>query len=226
MSIPGVRRDVELRFGEIALFLNFLRELSKAPTQASTYFPSGKQSSPVFKACTFLLLYNVVESCVRSAFGDVYDEIESGSLTFNLAIESVQEVWLKQQLDVPTDSANHQTYVSLATRIAGHISAGDALRLDSRKLPISGNLDSEAVRLLCRKHGVPLKVSKWAKGGAELSTIKDQRNALAHGVKSFSECGRDYSVKDLQRISRQTRHFLEGFLKSVEKYSDKKSFKK
>jgi hypothetical protein len=211
----SVQSEADRRFSEVGIFIKFLKELDRAPRLTGERFPSARQSSSVLKACTFLLLYNVVESCVRSALGQTYEDIVSDGLIYGESTQKIQELWLKQQLDVATDSANHQTYISLATKIAGSVSGQEIIKLDSRKLPISGNLDSDVVRILCAKHGVNLKVAKWAKGGVEMSTIKDQRNALAHGLKSFSECGRDYAVKDLERIYKQTQHFLNGFVKSV-----------
>lgn len=221
--MQDVQAEVDRRFTEIGLFIKFLRELDRAP---SSSLPTAKASALVFKACTFLLLYNVVESCVRSAFGNTYDEIAGDSLAYDGVTEKIQSLWLRQQLNVPTDSANHQTYIDLAAKVAQSASQGDVIRLESRKLPVSGNLDSEAVRLVCAKHGIRLKVSKWAKGGVELTTVKDQRNALAHGHKSFSECGRDFAVRDLERIAKQTRHFLNGFMKSVSEYNQRHRYRK
>ncbi|WP_159017479.1 MAE_28990/MAE_18760 family HEPN-like nuclease [Cognatiluteimonas profundi] len=221
----SVQSDADRRFAEVGLFIKFLKELDKAPRKTGERFPSARPSSPILKACTFLLLYNVIESCVRSALGQTYEEILNDGMRYTATTQKIRDLWLKQQLDVSADSANHQTYITLATKVAGAISDGDVIRLDSRKLPISGNLDSDAVRVLCAKHGVNLKVAKWAKGGVEMTTIKDQRNALAHGLKSFSECGRDYAVKDLERIYKQTQHFLNGFVRSVGKFNAEHRYK-
>jgi hypothetical protein len=42
-------------------------------------------------------------------------------------------------------------------------------------------------------------------------------NALAYGNTSFSDCGQQYPVTDLQRIKRPAVIFVRGVLKSLEK---------
>lgn len=221
-----VQQDAERRFAEIELFLGFLKALERLSRADPEALPTAKSSATTLKACTFLLLYNVIESCVRSAIGQAYAEIESDGLIFGDSTEEIKGIWLRQQLEVPTDSANHGTYLGRAIELAEQISSRRVLVLESRKLPISGNLDGDTIRKLCAKHGVTLRVTKWAKGGAELSTIKDQRNALAHGHKSFSECGRDYAVKDLERIFKQSKHFMRGFVRSVTSFNSSRGFRR
>lgn len=220
-----VATDVEDRLAQVGAFLEFVQHLENPrKRKAFESVNGGALPTQTLKACAFLLLYNVVESCVRASFGDAYSELQTQGGTYGTASERFRGLWIKQQLDVPTDSANHQTYLDATTAVAISISTAEVLSLDSRKLPISGNLDADAIRLLCARHGVQLKVPKWAKGGVELSTVKDQRNALAHGNKSFLECGRDYTIKDLTRISKQTSHFLRGFIRSMRKFISKKGF--
>lgn len=222
----AVERDMASRLSEIEIYLRFIRELERSPIKTTQKFPSAKQSVTILKASSFLLLYNAVESCVRSAFAQTYSEIGGDGLVFPNSSDHVKKIWLKQQMAVSADSANHQTYLNEATKIARLIADGAVLDLDSRKLPVSGNLDGDQIRELCGKHGINLVVSKWAKGGAELATIKAQRNALAHGHKSFAECGRDYAVKDLERIFKQTKHFLSGFVKSISRFNGKHGYRK
>lgn len=224
--MPEFEVETESRFGEVELFLSFLRELERNARLSKTQSTATSQAAPVLKACTFLLLYNVVESTVRAAFGRTYEQISTDGITFLTSTTKIQELWLKQQLDVPTDTAIHQTYVNQATKIAMAVSRSDVFELESRKLPISGNLDAEKIRDLCRRHGFELKVSKFAKGGQELDTIKAQRNALSHGHKTFSECGREYATKDLQRIFLQARHFLRGFSRSVRSFNDADGYRR
>lgn len=222
----AVSADVSGRLGEISAFLAFVKQVQKSGRLSSSGFGGLSSSVPVLKACTFLLLYNVVESCVRASLAHTYGEMHAANTDFASATDSIQKLWLRQELAVPTDSANHQTYVDATVRIAGMVSTSTLIELDARRLPISGNLNAESIRQLCRKHGIQLSVSKWAKGGVELETVKQQRNALAHGDKSFSECGRDYGVDDLGRIFRQTSHFLNGFQKSVARFNSKGGYKR
>lgn len=215
-----VVRDLEGRLTEVEVFLSFLKQLERSPRSASTGIASTNAVSSTLKACAFLLIYNVVESCVRSSFAESYAKALDEGLGFAESTDKFRDVWLRQQLDVPTNSAIHQTYLNEASRIAIAASVGTPLELSARKLPVSGNLTADKIRALCSKHGVRLVVSRWAKGGIELDTVKEQRNALSHGHKSFAECGRDYTAKDLERIFKQTRHYMRGFVRSVASFNE------
>ena len=63
-----------------------------------------------------------------------------------------------------------------------------------------------------------------AKGGVELGTVKEQRNALGHGNVTFTECGRQYAVSDLERIKRQTVVFVRSILKNVKRYLEEDAY--
>ena len=58
-----------------------------------------------------------------------------------------------------------------------------------------------------------------------LETVKDRRNDLAHGTLSFAECGRDYSIEDLNDIKAETVLFLKGLLQGMKQYYDEKQYK-
>jgi hypothetical protein len=54
--------------------------------------------------------------------------------------------------------------------------------------------------------------------------VKTQRNDLAHGSISFSECGRQYTVDELERIKRQVVVFMRSILRSIGAYIRKQSY--
>lgn len=218
--------DVRLR--EVEQFIKFVRRLQQRNTAARLGLrQSQDEFLPMLKACVFLLLYNAIESCVRSAFAEVYQQIKSSNTTYNNSTVPIQTIWLTQQLDakISIASANRDTYLTAVSIIAGRIAASEAIELSSRDLPISGNLNADHIRNLCKKHGVELKTPRWAKGGVELDTIKTKRNALAHGHISFVECGREYDLNDLDRMHKQTKHFMQGLLKSLSKYANTGKYK-
>lgn len=212
---------LQSRLVEIDLFLQFIGRIQRRRSAFRDY-AEAVSSLPVLKACAILMLYNLMESCVRTAFSEIYESVSAESLKFSGVSEELRGLWLQQKMDgaVVPESANRDTYLEALRLVAQSISVQETILIDSRSLPVSGNLDADRIRKLCAKHGVILKVPKWAKGGWQLATIKDQRNALSHGHKSFSECGREYEVDDLKRITKQTVHFLKGMLNSLQRYQD------
>ena len=218
----------EARLTEVEQFIKFVRHMQKSKFIGSPELIKGDQQFvPMLKACVFILLYNVIESCVRSSFSAIYDDIKLGNTKFDGTTPELRKIWLIQQLDahIAVTSANRDSYINAVSTIASHIASSAVLEFNPRALPISGNLDAQKIRELCNRHGVNLTVSRWAKGGIELDTIKTKRNALAHGHISFVECGREYGLDDLERMHKQTKHFLRGFLTSLSTYTKSLGFK-
>jgi hypothetical protein len=101
---------------------------------------------------------------------------------------------------------------------------GEIIELNREALPVSGNLDADEIRKVCNGHGIGFLPDSICKGGARLNDVKTKRNLLAHGTLSFSECGREYSLKDLMDIKEQTYGFLTGLLDGMQKYYDEDGY--
>lgn len=209
----------DVRMAEVRVLIKLIAQIQARNTSHNRLAAVLPDCLPILKACVFLMTYNVVESVVRTAFGEMFDQIRQDNQPFAMSTLEIQKAWLTQRFsDVPSESANRDTYLNLALSISQAIATSGPLELSARHLPISGNLDADRIRHLFERHGIPLKVNRWSQGGAVLELVKDQRNALAHGHKSFVECGRDYDLEDLRRILGRTAHFVGGLIKSVERY--------
>lgn len=229
--MQNVIDDFNERVNEVEQFLKVLERLEKPEVvlfdkttrREKRVFQEG--SLKVMKATVFLLIYNVVESSIRSAFGHLYDEIAVASMTGTDLRAELRKIWIKQQFQgLDDDSASVRTFRDLTERLVEEIADGNTVNLEGRLLPVSGNLDADSIRQVCRKHGVVVAVHKNAAGGVEMKTVKDQRNSLAHGSSSFSDCGKQYTVTDLKRINNQAVIFVRGILRNVKRYTDKKLY--
>lgn len=79
--------------------------------------------------------------------------------------------------------------------------------------------------MISQDYGFSAKnISKGAKGGKDLLTIKTNRNDLAHGTKSFSEIGRNYTVTELQEMKEAAFAYLDSILKNIESYIQKQEY--
>jgi hypothetical protein len=185
----------------------------------------GEGSLKVMKATVFLLIYNVVESSVRSAFGYLYDQIEAEAKSCSELSEELRQVWIRQQfLMMDEGSASPKNYRELVERIASDILTESTVQLSKDRLPVAGNLNSAQIRRVCQTHGVSAKAHHRASGGVELETVKSQRNALAHGDTSFSTCGEQYTVSDLKRIKQQAVVFVRSILRNVRRFVQDKRY--
>src|SRR5262249_24808444 len=76
------------------------------------------------------------------------------------------------------------------------------------------NVDGRRIREVADSYGF----RRPAKNSDKLLTVKTNRNDLAHGNKSFAEVGRNYDVKELEKIRTEVVTFLEELLANVADY--------
>lgn len=185
----------------------------------------GQGSFKVMKATVFLMIYNLVESSIRSGFRSLYEQMHSEGKTVSELRVELRKLWIGGKYQrVAKKSATLQSFEEAATEIVEIVLSQSVAELRHESLPISGNLDADKIRDLCQKHGVVIQLHRQAFGGSELVTVKRQRNALGHGESSFESCGQQYSVSDLVRIKKQAVVFVRGVLKSLAKYINEEQY--
>jgi hypothetical protein len=175
----------------------------------------------VMKASVFLVAYNLIESTVRTAFESIYARIETDQLSYSSLRSEIRELWIDQQVRGGIDaySASPRNYHEKFISLMEFVNQGSTLALSGKHLPVSGNLDAKQIRKVCEKHGLPHNTPASLRGGQDLAIVRDQRNNLAHGKITFSECGRQYTVRDLKRIASQCERYVRYILRSTEKYA-------
>jgi hypothetical protein len=179
----------------------------------------------VMKSTCFLLLYNLIESTIRESFSFLYEKINSEASSIENYSESLRKLWLNQHFKkIDPVSSNQSTYRGLISNLIGKILNFEEFNMDAESLPISGNIDAKKIRELFRKHNIKLNVHRQALGGGELITVKEKRNALAHGNISFSECGREYTVEDLVGIKKRTVIYLRSTLRDMKKFTERREY--
>lgn len=228
----AVVADFEQRVSEVNKYLRLLKAIDRqdatihSPSKASyKSIPIEDDWRKVSKATVYLLIYNLVEAAIRSAFGELYDKLLSEEKTFESVCCQIQNIWiLSEHKKLTRETASPENYREAAARMVLSVLNKEVVRLESSRLPVSGNLDADSIRKICHDHGVEVKVHRSAKGGVDLGTVKDQRNALAHGNRSFTEVGRDVTVEDLIRTAKQTETFVRSILKNITDYMDKQQY--
>lgn len=231
--MDAVLADFEQRALEVRSYLRLLKEMERPGSQLhNPSKPSHRTMAiqdewrKVSKATAYLLIYNFVESSVRSAFGRLYQTIEGDGCTLRGLSKKLFDLWIDQRhRSITRETASPKNYKETAVAMVQAVLEDQVAKLLSAHLPVSGNLDADAIRDLCHCHGVSVSVPASTKGGRDLGVVKEQRNALAHGNRSFSECGRDVTAADLERIARQTEVFVRAILRNVKSVIDHKSFR-
>lgn len=224
--MQAVVADFEQRVTEVSEYLRMLKALDRPDAVIRSQSKASYKATPVeddwrtvSKATVYLLIYNLVEAAIRSAFGELYETIAREGRSLQSVSTEIRDTWIvSEHRKLTRETASPEKYRESAARMVLAALDQTVVRLEASRLPVSGNLDADNIRQVCRNHGVGVGVHRAARGGIDLEIVKRQRNALAHGNRSFSEVGREVTVDDLVRTARQAEIFVRGILKNVEKH--------
>ena len=89
-------------------------------------------------------------------------------------------------------------------------------------LGISGNLNAKKIKEICDRHRIRYRLETR---GESLERVKLERNNLAHGDVSFSDCARNLSLGDLETIKDEVFLFIDGILRGMKDYYDGKQYR-
>lgn len=215
----SVQLDFRTRSKEIEGYFNFVLRLAKqevalqANSGATSYSSQEHEELlKTFKATCYLLLYNLVESTMRNAIEAIFDELQAKRASYDDCRDELKREILKnfkkrdmeellpRLLSLARDVV-HETFEQTET--------------------FAGNLDARSIRLTARRFGFaePAGNKFWM-----LQTVKDARNDLAHGVKSFADVGRNSTPSDLELARAQTVEILTKTLENIDAYLRQKEY--
>ncbi|MCH9019675.1 MAG: hypothetical protein IIA73_04845 [Proteobacteria bacterium] len=230
--MEGVKAAFNDKVDEVERYFLFLQStLEKevhllVPSNGSDKtFRVDEELKKILKANTFLILYNLVESTVRTAIEEIFERLRHDQRSYQHIREELKQLWIRDGLKgVERSGGSPHKYRVVAKSLVENAIRNNTVNFDVDNLPISGNIDANEIRNLAKKFGFSEKTHWRAKGGETLLTVKDRRNRLAHGNISFGECGRDFDGKELMRIKSEVIIYLRSFIRNVEKYLAKKQY--
>lgn len=172
------------------------------------------------RSTTYLLLYNLIESTVYNSVVSIFDKIKDNGLRYFDMIEDVQKYWLNN-LYKHDDKKKKETIIDTIMDIAIQI-FNDTITLASNEISYGGSLDAQTIFATAKSMRIDIgnihKIYDKNKHGQTLVDIKQKRNWLAHGEKSFIEVGSSSSFTQLQEAKDYVFAFLNEFISSVETY--------
>lgn len=214
------------RIGEIDLYFKAISQLYE--TQAifeEKYDFHSDDFLKMLKANALLMIYNLVESSIMGGILEIYDQMKVSGHTYNDVRKEIRDIWFAFKFNQVYDkTAHYNSYREKALEIINGILNSEIIELSRKSIDISGNLNAEKIRQLCKDHGITYSVDPSCRGGAVLEVVKDKRNNLAHGTISFVECGREYSIEALISIKDETITFLNCILNGMKDYYDEKLY--
>jgi hypothetical protein len=206
-------RVFQERKEEIDLYFEFLEDLMVK--NATLSFPNNTKKNldlalpRILRANGFLLIYNVVESCISLGIEAIYLDIISKGIDYHSITLNIQrEIIGNVKQNISTNS-----FIDTVKDISI-----DIISQHPKKM-FSGNVDAQKIRDIANRYGFSYTTNaRVTKNGANLVTIKNRRNALAHGHISFQECGKEYPIQQLIEIKDEVLQYLKEILHNIEQY--------
>lgn len=95
----------------------------------------------------------------------------------------------------------------------------------NREELFSGNIDSKLIRETAKKYGFSSQTNyENTTNGEDLYLVKNNRNDLAHGIKSFAEVGNQKGADELIEIKNKVVQYLKEILTNIQVYIDNQEY--
>ena len=216
----NAKNEYNKRLSEIDIYFDTLQFLDKGDCKVVCTDILGQQTekdmdvnlSTILKANGFLLLYNLVEATIRNSINAIFVSVHSQNITFKHLTDNLRKLWIKQEIK----NIQHEDIFVLSKKILEN----ELLQFKAECINIGGNIDAQKIRDIAKQFGY-----QESKNGRDLVTIKEKRNKLAHGEYTFSEVGKDYTVRELIDFKNNTKKYLDDVLSNVEQYVNNAGFK-
>ncbi|MCD4670354.1 MAG: hypothetical protein K8S14_07905 [Actinomycetia bacterium] len=216
-----IKRDFNKRKNEINTYFIFLENLLIYDTVSWNGNSQEKILSElrsIMKSNIFLMLYNLTESSISAAIEQIHISIKRDK---NISFDNVNE-GIKIKLI---------RYLKNKKKVKKFIDEIDEISIDiisscfDKKGVFSGNAGRREINDLAKQYGFSINSDyKKTKHGKKLDKVKDHRNALAHGVFSFREIGKEYTLTDIREFKDETIAYLEQIIENIEIYINKKAY--
>jgi hypothetical protein len=222
--------EYEARVAEIDLYFTFLADVLER--DAELYYPRARKTKraiinddlvKILKANACLLLYNLVESSIRNGLSRIYDSIKNDKVNYETLRRELRELWVHDEFK-PDPMRLPENNAKRALEMLDLVVESKYIQFNPKLLPISGNLDADRVRELSTKYGFSQGTSRSARGGYHLVRVRQERNNLAHGLKSFKECGRDLTLETLIEIKRQVVVYIRQIMRNIQRFVDRRQY--
>jgi lysyl-tRNA synthetase class II len=207
---------------EIEFYFSILLEILKDNSPIKTI--DNQRFGRILKSNFLLMLYNLIESCVKKGFEEIYELVKNEGISYQQVSNELKNIWTKYEISkAHKNTANLNTYVSKVKKIIEDVLSSNPIVLKKDDIDISGNLDVRKIKELLSEHNITFSESKSG-DKINILLVKNKRNALAHGDESFDEAAREKTIEDLEEIKDEVLLFIGDVLNGMKQYSDNKLY--
>lgn len=232
-----IKEEFEKRIIEIESFYEILEIIEMEKPNISAYninkdkdiiLAINNQKIDILRSTAYLLMYNLIESTIYNSIVSIFNEIEDKKLRYFDIIEELRSYWLNSRYKHDNKSKK-ETIINTILQITNEI-FNNTIVLVSNQINYGGSLDTKNIintaNSMKIETGTLYKKINEDKDQYEniFRGIKNNRNWLAHGEKSFIEVGSKSTYLQLQNAKTYVLLFLKEYISSVEKYINNEEY--
>ncbi|EXB48654.1 hypothetical protein J522_0229 [Acinetobacter baumannii 146457] len=184
----------------------------------------SREVQKTLRASCYLLIYNLLESTTCDALDAIHQTLSSEQTDLQALSNNLKKIIFSNLKDGLTDKGVQQiiqNQVDLRVIVLSH-------GYDKRNF-LSGNFDIDAVKKIERRYGFDLHIVNGQNGFYDptiIKTIKNKRNALAHGSESFEQCGQNIPVFSMREKYTHAKNALLALFNGINNFINEKKYLK
>lgn len=168
------------------------------------------------KANTLVILYNMVESTICECLNNIYDAVADDGLTYAELTDEMRHMWTNSLKRARKPEGTLDEVGKMALKVV----------FETLAINTSGSIDIRKIFETFEKHGCMIPDEKRDECADSFLTVKTKRNLLAHGNVSFSQCGANYLMSELERMKNDILDFLPVVIDATKKFVKDKKYKR
>lgn len=226
-----IARDVlQDRIDEIQDYINLIESLDAANKNGKSSVTPGQYH--ILIANTFVLMYNMIEATITQSIKRLEEIISQNKDCPHGLSDKIFSEWIATFLGTK-EQLSHEKRLTRGKKFYQHVISNSKTELSLNRSG-GGNWDDEEIHRFSERIGIdprsiPLPVLQNVKKVREddlgcMKFIVRNRNKLAHGEISFSECGKDKDIGRIKEIFCDTSQYLSAVVDLFEDFLEQRHF--
>ena len=209
-----LREFFDERKGEVEQFFIFLEQIETDANYNSNII--------ILKSQAILMLYNLIEGTVNKGIEYIFDTIGDEALKHNQISSEIRVMWLRYfKLHLDDNGQNIETLQNIEKLLNDIVEINiSQFRKNNSSYFSSGTLDSVSIKKILKKFSIECTFFEY-----QLKFIKEDRNFLAHGEKSFTEVSQNKTLPSLIEDKNKVIAFLDKYVEVIEAYINNEKYK-
>jgi len=203
------------RKNEVEQFCIFLNKIEDDTTYSS--------DMSILKSQALIMIYNLIEGSINKGIEYIFDSITDCNLKHHELSDDIRVMWLRYfNLHLDDKGQNKKSLENLDKFVNDIVEINlENFRKSNKSYFSSGTLDSNAIKKILKKFSIDCNFSEY-----QLQIIKNDRNFLAHGEKSFTEVSQTKSTSDIDNMKNKIIDYLDKYILLIEEYVNNEKYKK